>query len=76
MKVTSIRDFKSQESNLVHDNQKEDLAPNSVNDRKRFLNPPKRRPKIKKFDFKTQPPISTFFKPKPNFGFSSSPDQT
>ena len=76
MKVTSIRDFNSHKSNSVHDDQKEDLAPNSVNDRKRFLNPPKRRPKIKKFDFKTQPPISTFFKPKPNFGFSSSPDQT
>ena len=30
MKVTSIKDFNSHNSNSVHDNQKEDLAPNSV----------------------------------------------
>ena len=51
MKVTSIRDFNSHKSNSLHDDQKENLAPNSVNDRKRFLNPPKRKPKLKKFDF-------------------------
>ena len=45
MKLASIiNDSNSCGSNSEQDKQIEDLTPNVVNERKRFLNPPKRKP--------------------------------
>ena len=82
MKMTPfIKDSRESNSNL--EEHKDNLENHDVYEGKRFqissnILPPRSTKRRRKFksSLEGQPPISTYFKPKQVFSFSSSPDQT